>query len=1185
MPFANGSRRTSRWGSSSSASSSPRDETESVKRQIENAKLRINDAGFKVEDADRRNWFEKLTNLPSGQNSFFDALELLGRPGQAVLNTFDKKDENKLTTAWRGFAGLDRVRGADIAEKMGVDHNAGKAIIGTAIEIAADPISYIPGGAIAKGVKGVTSPVSRGFAKAYNAIEPNAVRRVREETINPAVSAAKDKLGYMFNPDYKATQTLLGGESDFLAKTFRDTENKRRFSQDEYTGRLLKVAQDTGLDAGEQVGRIMEAPLKQFEDVKTYRFPDGVRSTENKAELFTEIRKKRSDIKGVGKEIRSADRQYDEAIGEFAKQIDSTDREIRRIFTGLERQAGKEVNKETRQNIRELGRELAKIESQLNNFGNNEKSLLRYYKKLLREQHEGKFDILKRLKQYAPNGIKISGITKNDLPERLKKMVKEDGLNIEVVAGEMGYADYRDLLGDISALDGLSRKLPSNELESLARREMERTGALSDLSATRLSLEQAKDTMRQSLRGFAKNKSNSDIATERAFLAIENNPKYQELIAQREALQSSKDSLFGESRQATESRIQQIRQIEDEIHSLHEAARNPVMIQREIERPVRELSSDPRVIQAADDLLKSNNELRMWAEQEGIGIDELEGYMTHVLSAEERKARKSLTAKNIDRSLTGMKQPNKSILKQRKLTGSVEDINERLGKNLFEPNAYFATAIGQRRLIDYISAVSFRQKVLNNPDFAVKYQKGMKLPPESVVIDVNNYKFIKPAGDLLEGVATRDIGGQYVVTKAVKEKLDRYKIAMTDEGTKAFLNAFDSAQSVWKRMALFSIPYHLRNDIGAKFNAWVGGMNSWDIAKYTPQADKEVFEAMILDKQSALFKEYRKQGLSATSQSQVEFMRRGQDPEGAVEKLVKEGSKKLKGKIKDRLNPLRAFETSREFGDFVDQTNRFMMFKWAVDKGKTYDEAAKIVKESMFDYTNLTNFERGVMTRIVPFYRWTRNNLPYQMRQFINDPRKYMNLNKLRLNAQEVSGIDENNVPDWMKEGLYIPVYAKDGKGKMLGFNLPGGELGKLSEPLKLGIDTFTPLVKTPIELGTNFNMFYRKPIESFGGQKKQFSAFGKDFGIPIKTAYALEQMTGQIGRGFSGYLQRPEDEDQDKKFRTPKLGISGVLKDFDVEKANYYELRNHLRQLQDYINYIEQQEGVRPRTVNEIRR
>ena len=858
-------------------------DTAGVQRQIDNASLRIQDSGYKVDNSDGRNGLERALNLPSGQNAFFDVLEVIQRPFQGVANVVDKSLFNGTQGVGeaftRGIAGKDRVRGADLAENLQVTNPVGKAVLGTALEIGLDPVTYIPGGIIAKGVKTAAKPLF-GIAKAgaNQAMKIPAINKAFDETIKPMYSSAKDKLGYMFNADYKANETLFGGKSDFLTDTYRTTENNRRFMQEEYTNKLLGTAKGTGVDAGDEVGRVMESSLKQYDD-----------------------------------------------------------------------------------------------------------------------------------------------------------------------AGNL---------------------LP---------------------------------------------------------------------------------------------------------------------------RPARQISTDPKVLQAAQDLMATNAEIRHFATTEGIDINDLQGYMTHILSQEERALRKKNKVLKVDQGQFNTANPNKKVIQQRKLIGSAEDVNDEVGRKLFEPNAYFATAVGQRRLVDYISAVSFRKKILDNTDFAVKFddyvaQHGTDLPKDAAVIDVNNYRFMDPTNPV-PGVIDSEIGGRYVVTKAAKEKLDRYKYATTDEGSKAFLRALDTAQSWWKRLALFSVPYHIRNDVGAKFNMWVAGMNPNDLALYGQKGYAEAINA-VRGKESNLFKEYRKQGLSSSSQSQIEFARYGQEPEEAVEKLVREGAKGFKGKVKDRLNPLRAFETSRELGDIIDQANRFAVFKWAVEKkGKSFEEAAQMVREALFDYTKLTNFERQFMTRLMPFYRWMRNNLPFQVSQFIKDPRKYSYLNKARLNMQEAAGINDENVPDYMKESFSLPVWMdEEGKGKMLGFNLPLGDLTKLSDPLKLGVDALSPALKLPIELSTNYNMFYGKPIEKFQGQEKQYTLFGMQGGIPAKTAYALEQATGQIGRGLSGYLQKPEDADQDTKFRMPSFGISSILKDFDVEAANYYELRDKLKQLQDYINYIEQQEGVRPRAVNEIR-
>lgn len=876
MPFAQyrSGGRSSRWGS---ASREPKNSMESLQNSISNATKRIEDSGYSVEDADKRNAFEKLTNLPQGQNWFFDTLDLLGRPGQAVLNVLDSagKRTNPLTAAWKGFSGQNRVRGTDLAETLGVENPIAKFSVGTALDIGTDPLSYVPGGVLLKGAKGAgkiaAAPVKLGY-KGLEAVAPS-LKSAREDVIEPALGAAKDRLGYMFNPDYKATETLTGGQSDALVKAFNKTENERKFLQEEYARNLVDTAKTTGLDAGELVGREMERGLRQVD---------------------------------------------------------------------------------------EAGKPLPRVE--------------------------------------------------------------------------------------------------------------------------------------------------------------------------------------------------------------------------------RPSTTDQKIINAAESLMRSNAEIRELASTNGIGISELEGYMTHILSKEERTLRKRAKPNSIDSRFLGTNQPNKSILNERKLKGSVEDINENLGRKMFEPNAYFATAIGQKRLIDFIESVSFRRQVLNNPDFAVKYEPGMVVPKNGIVIDSNNYKFIKESGDFLEGV-NQDIGGKYVVTKAAKEKLDRYKSITNDENAKAFLKAFDTAQSYWKRAALFSFPYHLRNDVGAKFNNYIAGMSAKDITKYSTQANTTVFNAMIKGKETPLYREYRQQGLGASSQSRIEYSRSGEDFEKSIEKSVREQSKTLSGKAKDRLNPLRAFETSREFGDFVDQTNRFSIYKWARDKGMSPEEAARKVKEAQFDYTNLTSFEREYMARLVPFYRWMRNNLPYQIQSFIYDPRKYMRINDVRMNAQEAAGISEENAPDYLKENFAIPVYGNDGKGKMLGLNLPLADLTRLSEPGKTTLDSVSPLVKLPAELTLNRNFYFNKPIERFEGHEKQFRIPGTDieFGIPSKTAYAAEQLTGQIGGGFSRFLQKPDDVDQEQKFTMPTFGISSMFKDFDIDKANEFQLRRKLYDLQDLINYIEQQTGEKPRSVNEI--
>ncbi|MFK7695664.1 hypothetical protein ACI5FR_22885 [Paenibacillus sp. HJGM_3] len=1190
-----------------------------MNKSIENARRRIEDSGFSVADADKRNRVEKFLNLPEKQNAFFDVLEILGRPLSGVTNALHESSQGGSAGQGfvRGLTGKDRTRGSDLVEDMGIENKAAKAILGTGLDIALDPLTYVPGGVIAKGV----SVPARGFAKyatkAYQAVEKKSpkLEKLRTETIQPAAERAKDTIGRMFVPNYKLDETLQGTKDDTILRAKQETENKIRYQTEESAKDISDSARLAGgIDKGIETGRIIEAPLRQFEDVKAYEFPDGLQRTENRGDLLAEVGRTKSAITDIGKEIKTNDKEFGGAISEFARGLDQTDAEIQKLFAGLERQAGKDLDAATRANMREAGKELRRVTSQINNYDGTRNSLVRQFKNTIREQHDSKFDLVRQVRATAPNGVK--GVNTTDLPAGI--VVREGGKGIDEVADELGYQYADDLVQDLKRVKDIPRRLDNDTLETMARTEMERSGALKYLDDTFKELQVSRETLIKSLKDMPKTAAKGKAAktTEKAFMDLEKDPRYIDLIRQREALKGQLDALRGESKADRQGKLDQIKALEDEIESLREVARNPVMVQKEIPRPERELSTDPAVNQAARNLVRSNAAIRQLALDNDISINEIEGYMTHVLAREERKRRANMKA--IDRGNRGTGSPSKGVIKERTLTGSAEDVNDRLraagrlkeDENFFEPNAFFATAIGQKRLIEYIHSVNFRRQVLTNPNFARKYEKGMEIPNNAVVIDTANYRFMKDVDDMPEVVD--EIGGQYIVTKSVKQALDRYQKLTTDEGVTGFLKVFDTLQSGWKRLALFSLPYHLRNDVGAKFNNWVGGMSSPDIAKYSAQADVDVYNAVIKNNESPLYKAFREQGLGSSGLSAVEFARRGQEPEDAIRKTIEKRSQfdgtlggRLKAEVKSLKNPLNAFETSRQFGDFIDQTNRFALFKWFVEKNKEkyatekelYEAAAKKVREVQFDYSNLTPFEQEFASRVIPFYRWMRNNIPFQIKQFINDPRKYVAANKLRLNAQDAVGLNEEELPDWMKEQFAFPVTGDGNKGKFVALNLPLGDLTKLASPLKMGIDSLSPVLKTPIEVGMNRNFFFDKPIEKFEGQEKQFAVPSNILGLNIPgggtplggidatRAYVLESLGGQPVRQLSNFFMRAKDADQDSKFRDPGLGISSFLKPYDAEQARYFQALDELRKLQDLMNYIEQQTGERPRTLAEINR
>jgi hypothetical protein len=69
-------------------------------------------------------------------------------------------------------------------------------------------------------------------------------------------------------------------------------------------------------------------------------------------------------------------------------------------------------------------------------------------------------------------------------------------------------------------------------------------------------------------------------------------------------------------------------------------------------------------------------------------------------------------------------------------------------------------------------------------------------------------------------------------------------------------------------------------------------------------------------------------------------------------------------------------------------------------KGDTAAEAARFTNRHLFDYGDLTQFEKSVLRRVLPFYTFTARNTPQQVRALLERPGKYANLEKVREEAR-----------------------------------------------------------------------------------------------------------------------------------------------------------------------------------------
>jgi hypothetical protein len=150
------------------------------------------------------------------------------------------------------------------------------------------------------------------------------------------------------------------------------------------------------------------------------------------------------------------------------------------------------------------------------------------------------------------------------------------------------------------------------------------------------------------------------------------------------------------------------------------------------------------------------------------------------------------------------------------------------------------------------------------------------------------------------------------------------------------------------------------------------------------------------------------------------------------------------------------------------------------------------VDKYLFDYQDLTDFEKRVARRVVPFYTWMRKNVPLQVGELAKQPGKYAAVGKLKNdieagNRERGTETKEAFRPDYIQEAnaIQLPRASRDQKAKFYSPYLPLQDLNKVpipggSSPLDAARDAASglePISKALTELITNKSLFFNKPI------------------------------------------------------------------------------------------------------------
>ncbi len=442
----------------------------------------------------------------------------------------------------------------------------------------------------------------------------------------------------------------------------------------------------------------------------------------------------------------------------------------------------------------------------------------------------------------------------------------------------------------------------------------------------------------------------------------------------------------------------------------------------------------------------------------------------------------------------------------------------------------------------------------------------------------------------------------------------------------AFLSLFDKGTTQWKNLAYTWNPGHVpRDTTGNMWQSYLMGVRNPVVFKHSAEAfkkngivqtgmealtnkarlmAKEVpnFDADNIKQLKRLYKRMVKDG--EIERKLIKIHGREIDPmlafldatkTGALGTLgtITEAPKKLMSTVTDPSALRKAGQkydsVIRELTETSNNWARFGGYLDQLGKGLTPQEAAAQVKKFYFDYFDLTPFEKKVMKRIMPFYTWTRKNIPMEIEALIKRPRDFQRVQKVADNIQG-GPQDENEMPSWAKDQGFVRL-GKDGD-KYLHPNMPYQDLSRIpvnSKNIANLLSMLNPLIRAPIEWSTNRQLFSGQELEDYPGEKVD---------APFTGIMAMLEKMGidtpdrpQVSKRNVDYFLRQLPilsnidvmTDPENPRQMARVGSSlGIPRRYDAENIQASALYEQNRELMQLIQYLRDQ-GIEVPTLSEV--
>lgn len=1142
-----------------SKSTSTASKISKVDKQIKNYKTRLKAAGVDVEEAtDKRNWFEELTNLPEDQNWVFDAFELLGRPQQALFGAINASQKGKDVGkgAWDAFSGKNRISGKDLIKNSNPDvtDRQGKIdfvdVGGFALDVLLDPLDLalipVTGGANlavsgAANAVDTAADVAKVASKADDIADAakvaskvdNVVDTTRFISPNDAIFGAigKGAKGTVKVADksidaaLKAIDTLGDGHLADSYKAIKELSSKAfTYGKNIPKETLAKLRKTSGLDAR------LRVELATLQDT-------------------------------ANKTIRDAAERIARETGENVDDIIKTaDKEVA-LLKGYEKYA---KNKNTGANILSMAKN--------GKLPYNDKT-----KKIMDDLISDLKDTPADLTFTENNGfVKLTGA---DWKNLTKSKIKKGDFSLQIKK-----ADSDDLLTYGFDPEKINKKFSIGNFYSAE----DKANLKKLLKSGKYDQENFKDIYDAYTRQY----DDANEAIKRIYgYDIAKDPNY-----------DFKHSMNFNNEQFAKNYIDRGLLSQADIDDMLLRGNTRVLGERKWDMSVQEANEvfKQRLLSNYSDIAKKAAEGDAKALKTKEFLD----------NPENLKLFKDTMSESFQSYLDNV--PN--FVKNAK---QIDNVFEESFMNSIAEQNKFKKLISEAKQKGDLTLASDLENQLNTfmdgqPVRIVK--KNGKAPIGYVKLEKENINHIaNKLRTIAEQTGQKSDAYNKIINTLKSNKniaIDSDLIKMIDlsdvKEANAFLKGLDGALNLWKKNKTFSFTFHLNNISGNVSNMWLSGIKGVEIPIYYKKAVEMIDEApKLMDKVVRYGTESLSDADAKLLQDYLKYLDegfgglrdifRGTELPADLEQYVTgakkitdfKGNKNAYESLKQALNLVPAL--SAKANTMLDNASKLAVYKYGLDHPKYLSKlgvetAADAVRKVVFDPTELTSFENTWMKRLVPFYTFTKKNLAYHIDNLTKNTSRYNRLMKAFNSINHsITGGNEENMADYLRNNMYIPLPFSDGQGNynMLKSQLPfGNVIETFTDPLNTFVNSSNPFIKGTFEQATNTNTFTGREISQFPGQKSTNIPF-----LTTRQENLLSNYTGldvplkqlsKIGQGLG-----TEGTAGDKT----KALLEGLfISKNDVEKDKLYKMYDELDELENTIN-LYKQEGYEISTINELKR